>query len=225
MTPFPRVLFRVLGLPVTDTVLVSLAISAALVVGLRLAMTRRSTRKALEIVYEVLERSILDMTTADVRPLVPLILTLWLFIGVGNLAGLLPGIASPTRDLSLSAALATISFVAGHVYAVRVGGVGYLRHYVEPSPILLPFNVIGELTRTVALALRLYGNMLSGALVGAIFVYLAGLLLPVPLMLLSTLTAVVQAYIFGVLTVVFAASSVESASRERAHRDRKGAKS
>jgi hypothetical protein len=77
----------------------------------------------------------------------------------------------------------------------------------------LPFNIIGELSRTVALALRLFGNMLSGALIGAIIVYLAGLLLPVPLMMLSVLTSLVQAYIFGVLTLVFAVSSVETVSR------------
>ena len=89
----------------------------------------------------------------------------------------------------------------------------FLLKYLEPNPLLLPFNIIGEASRTVALALRLFGNMLSGTLVGAIFVYLAGLLIPVPLMLLSALTAVVQAYIFGVLTLVFAASSLETAGR------------
>jgi len=195
--------------------LVTLVVSVLILVTLRLALAHASTRRALEVVYEVLEESILNMTTVDVRPLVPLILTLWLFIGVTNLVGLLPGLSAPTRDLSLAAALASISFVAGHVYAIRERGVSYLRQYIEPSPFLLPFNIIGEVSRTVALALRLYGNMLSGTLVAAIFVYLAGLLVPVPLMLLSTLTAVVQAYIFGVLTVVFAASSLESAGRSK----------
>ena len=83
---------------------------------------------------------------------------------------------------------------------------------MEPTPLLLPLNVIGELSRTFALALRLFGNMLSGTLVSAIVLYVAGLLVPVPLMLLSVLTSVVQAYIFGVLTLVFAASSLQSAS-------------
>jgi F-type H+-transporting ATPase subunit a len=149
----------------------------------------------------------------DVAPLVPLVLTLWLFIGVANLIGLVPGVASPTRDLALTASLAAIAFAAGHLYAFKQRGLSYLRHYFEPNPILLPFNIIGEISRTVALALRLFGNMLSGSLVGAIIVYLVGLLVPVPLLLLSVLTSIVQAYIFGVLTLVFAASSAQAVTR------------
>lgn len=110
----------------------------------------------------------------------------------------------------------SIAFVAGHVYAAYVQGVSYLRHYLEPHPFLLPFNIIGELSRTLALSLRLFGNMLSGHLILAILVYLVGFLLPVPLMLLSVLTGVVQAYIFGVLTLVFAVSSVTVARRGEA---------
>ncbi len=111
--------------------------------------------------------------------------------------------------------MAAIAFVAGHVHAYRKRGLSYLRQYISPNPLLLPLNILGEATRTLALALRLFGNMLSGTLVGAIVVALAGLLVPVPLMLLSVLTAVVQAYIFGVLTLVFAASSLETAERSR----------
>lgn len=216
--PFPGELFHVGPVVVTDTVLLTLILSLVLVVGGRVLLAFPRSRRVLEIVYAVLEKAIQDMVSADARPLVPLILTQWLFIGFANLSGLLPGIASPTRDLALTTALALIAFVAGHLYAFRSQGVSYLRQYIEPSPFLLPFNVIGELSRTVALALRLFGNMLSGALVGAIIVYLAGLLLPVPLMLLTVLTSLVQAYIFGVLTLVFAASSLETASRPKRRR-------
>ncbi|MCA9629945.1 MAG: F0F1 ATP synthase subunit A [Myxococcales bacterium] len=214
MQPFPKELFHLGPFVVTDTMLGAMLLSICLLGVLRFAMLNRSARESLELTYEVLERSIVETTNTDVRALVPLVLTLWLFIGAANLVGLLPGLASPTRDLSLAAALAVISFGAGHVYALRQRGLGYLKRYIEPSPFLLPFNVIGEVSRTLALALRLFGNMLSGALVSAIFLYLAGLLIPVPLMLLSALTAVVQAYIFGVLTLVFAASSLESAERQ-----------
>lgn len=215
MTPFPSELLSVGPVVVTDTVVISLVVSLLLVVCGRLAMRWPRTRLSLEIAYDLLERSILDVTRVDVRPLVPLVLTQWLFIGVTNLVGILPGLQSPTRDLSLAAALALISFGAGHVFAFRERGIAYLKQYLDPTPVLLPFNIIGELTRTLALALRLFGNMLSGALVGAIFLYVAGLLVPVPLMLLSVLTGVVQAYIFGVLTLVFAASSLESGLREQ----------
>lgn len=212
MNPFPTTLWSRGPLVLTDTLLTTVLVSLILVAGLRYSLSRASMRVAVELVYEVLERQILEMTAVDVKPLMPLILTQWLFIGGANLVGLIPGLSSPTRDLSLSAALAVIAFVAGHAYAYRKLGVRYLRGYIEPSPLLLPFNVIGELSRTVAMALRLFGNMMSGALVGAIAVYLAGLLVPVPLLLLSVLTAVVQAYIFGVLTLVFAASAVSSGS-------------
>lgn len=213
MTPFARVLFFIGPLRITETAVVSLILSVLIVCGLVLALRIPRMRLGLEVMYDALETSIVRMTAEDVRALVPLVLTQWLFIGVANLAGLIPRVASPTRDLSLTSALALISFGAGHVYALRVGGIGYLRRYIEPNPLLLPFNIIGEITRTLALSLRLFGNMLSGHLLAAIALYLAGLLIPVPLMLLSVLTGVVQAYIFGVLTLVFAASSLGTSAR------------
>ncbi len=209
---FAREVARVGPFVLTDTLVTSVGISIALVL-IGLVMRRfASTRELLEALYEQLETAVHDMVRVDARPLVPLILTLWLFLGVANLVGLVPGLASPTRDLSVTAALALVAFFAGHVFAFREQRFAYLKQYLRPSPWLLPFNVIGELSRTVALALRLFGNMLSGELVVAILFYLVGFLLPVPLMLLGVLTAVVQAYIFGVLTLVFAASSMKVTS-------------
>lgn len=213
MNPFPSELFRLGPLVITDTVPVTLVLSVLLVVVGRVVVSSKRLRPGAEIVYDFLETSVKDLSQRDVTPLVPLILTQWLFIGLANLAGIVPGVASPTRDLGLAAALALIAFVAGHAWAARTQGLRYLRTYVEPNPILLPFNIIGELSRTLALALRLFGNMLSGTLIGAIILYLAGLLVPVPLLALSLLTGVVQAYIFGVLTLVFAVSSLATATR------------
>ncbi|HJL15236.1 MAG TPA: F0F1 ATP synthase subunit A [Sandaracinaceae bacterium LLY-WYZ-13_1] len=199
----------------TDTLLATVVLSAVLVGVGALLMRFERTRAALEVVYEGLERSIVEGVQIDARPLVPLVLTQWVFILFANLLGLVPTLSSPTRDLSITASLALIAFFAGHVYAFRAQGVRYLKHYLEPNPLLLPFNVVGELSRTLALALRLFGNMLSGHLIGAILVYLVGLLVPIPMLLLSVLTSVVQAYIFGVLTLVFTASSMAVASREQ----------
>ena len=213
MNPFPSPLWSIGPLVVTDSMFVMLVLSVLLAGGGALALRAPRARAVLEMGYEALERSIVATTTADVSALVPLILTLWVFLALANLVSLAPGVASPTRDLSLAAALAVVSFSAGHVHAIRTHGLAYLRHYLEPSPFLLPFNIIGEIGRTIALALRLFGNMLSGQLVIAIVLYLAGLLLPVPLMLLGVLTGLVQAYIFGVLTLVFAASSLQEAQR------------
>jgi F-type H+-transporting ATPase subunit a len=206
--PFPEVLFHIFGLPISDTVVTTLGVTV-LLVGLALVALRfERARALLEITYEGLVTSIRNTVSVDVEPLVPLVLTLWVFIGATNLIGLVPGLKSPTGDLSLTAALATVAFFAGHVYAFSREGVSYMRHYLEPTPWLLPLNVISELSRTLALALRLFGNALSSNLIAAIAVYLAGLLLPIPLMALSLLTGLVQAYIFGILTLVFAASSV-----------------
>lgn len=211
MNPFPQELFRIGPLSVTDTTVTTAVLSLLLLVALVILIRSERSLRTLETVYEALENFIVGISRADTRPLVPLVLTLWLFIGVANLAGLVPGVSSPTRDLSLTAALAIISFVSGHVLAIARNGTAYLRQYVSPHPLLLPLNLLGEISRTLALAFRLFGNMLSGWLVGAIVLYLAGFLVPVPLMLLSALIAVVQAYIFGVLTLVFAVGSLEAA--------------
>lgn len=213
---FPVVVFQVGSLAITDTVISSLVVSAVLVVLGALAMRLESTRTLMELAYDALEHAISSTVDMDVRPLAPIVLTQWLFIGAANLAGALPGVASPTRDLSLAAALAAVALLSGHLHAFRVRGIGYLKQYIDPNPLLLPLNLLGEVSRTIALALRLFGNMMSGSLVGAIMVYLAGAIIPVPLMLLSVLTAVVQAYIFGVLTLVFAASSVGTVTRAHA---------
>lgn len=207
----PEILFHIGPLVITDTVPTTLLISLLLVLVGLVAVRRRGGRELLEALYEMLEAFVQDTVTVDARPVVPLILTLWAFIVLANLAGLVPGLASPTRDLSLTAALAVVSFGAGHVYGFQAQGWRYVKHYIEPNPLMLPFNIVGEASRTLALALRLFGNIASGELVIGIIVSLAGLLLPLPLMLLSVLTSVVQAYIFGVLTLVFTASAMQVA--------------
>jgi F-type H+-transporting ATPase subunit a len=134
-----------------------------------------------------------------------------LFIGTANLLGLVPGLRAPTGDFSTTAALAIIVFLAVPFYGIRARGLrGYLRHYLEPSPLLLPFEVITEFSRTLALAVRLFGNIMSEELVIAVLLSLAGLLVPVPIMMLAVLTSVVQAYIFAVLTVVYLSAAVRA---------------
>jgi F-type H+-transporting ATPase subunit a len=155
-----------------------------------------------------------DMFGSDPRPYTPLIVTLALFIGVANLLGLVPGLRSPTADFSTTAALALVVFLAVPIFGIRARGLrGYLGHYLEPSPLLLPFEIITEFSRTLALAVRLFGNVLSEELVIAVLLSLTGLLVPVPIMLLAVLTSVVQAYIFAVLTVVYLGAAVRAGSR------------
>jgi F-type H+-transporting ATPase subunit a len=102
-------------------------------------------------------------------------------------------------------------FLAVPFYGIRARGLrGYLRHYLEPTPLLLPLEIITEFSRTLALAVRLFGNMMSEELVIAVLLAIAGLLVPVPIMMLSVLTGVVQAYIFAVLTVVYLSAAVRA---------------
>ncbi|MCX5870370.1 MAG: F0F1 ATP synthase subunit A [Deltaproteobacteria bacterium] len=143
--------------------------------------------------------------------LLPFIGTLWLFVGVANLAGLVPGLRSPTGNLSVTVALAMLVFVSVHWFGIRIDGLrAYLHHYLEPNPILLPFHLMGELTRTLALAVRLFGNMMSLEMAALLVLLVAGFLAPVPLLMLHIVEALVQSYIFGMLALVYVAGALQS---------------
>jgi F-type H+-transporting ATPase subunit a len=132
-------------------------------------------------------------------------------IGAANLAGLIPGLTTPTADLNTTCAFAAVSFSMTHIIGIRTQGLkGYLAHYREPSWILLPFHLVAEATRTVALAIRLFGNMLSGDMIAVILLGVVGFIVPVPFALLHVVIGLIQAYIFGVLTLVFIAGGIRS---------------
>jgi F-type H+-transporting ATPase subunit a len=212
----PPVLLQVGPVEITATVVYTLIASAS-VVGFAL-LARWGLRKGpagwavvAEFVVEHLEGVMRDMFGRDARPFVPLVVTLVLFIGVANLLGLFPGLKSPTADFSTTAALAAVVFLAVPVYGIREKGLkGYLKHYLEPTPFLLPLEIVSELSRTVALAVRLFGNIVSEELIIAVLLAIAGLLVPVPIMMLAVLTGVVQAYIFAVLTAVYLSAAVRA---------------
>lgn len=212
----PPVLFRIGPVEITATVSYTLAASGV-VIGFAL-LARWGLRKgptgwaiAAEFVVEHLEGVMRDMFGRDARPFVPLVVTLALFVGVANLLGLFPGLKSPTADFSTTAALAMVVFLAVPVYGILDKGLrGYLKHYLEPTPFLLPLEIISELSRTVALAVRLFGNIVSEELIIAVLLAIAGLLVPVPIMMLAVLTGVVQAYIFAVLTAVYLSAAVRN---------------
>jgi F-type H+-transporting ATPase subunit a len=212
----PPVLFRVGPVTVTATVAYTLVASGALVVFAalaRLGLRKRPTAWAVsaESVVEHLAGVMREMFGRDPWPFVPLVVTLALFIGTANLAGLFPGLKSPTADFSTAAALAVVVFLAVPAYGIRTNGLkGYLKHYLEPSPFLLPLEIVSELTRAIALAVRLFGNIASEELVIAVLLMIAGLLVPVPIMMLAVLTGVVQAYIFAVLTAVYLSAAVRA---------------
>ncbi|MCA8960110.1 MAG: F0F1 ATP synthase subunit A [Planctomycetes bacterium] len=130
--------------------------------------------------------------------------SLFLFISTSAVLGQLPGIAAPTSDLAATNALAIVVFLAVPIVGIQSRGLwGYLKHYFLPNPVLFPLHVISELSRTLALALRLFGNMMSGHLVVSLIVALVGVIVPVPLMALDLLIGFLQAYIFTVLASVY----------------------
>lgn len=203
-------------LVITDTVattwgvMIFLTVAAILLTrGLATLPTRRQTLA--EGIVATIERAIGEVVPAGaVRRVLPFIATLWIFILAANLAGLIPGLHAPTRDLSATAALAALVFASTHWYGIRTRGLrAYLRHYTEPSPILLPFHIISELTRTLALAIRLFGNIMSLEMAALLVLLIAGFLVPVPLLMLHVVEAVVQAYIFGMLALIYIAGAIE----------------
>lgn len=210
------VVFRLGPVAITETVVTTWAIMALLGVGSWLA-TRRlrldpgPLQTALEGAVGAIEEAIRAVAPREALRLMPFVATLWVFLVVANLSSLVPGVHAPTRDLSATAGLAFLVFLSVHWFGLRSQGLGgYLRHYLRPSPILLPFHVIGEVTRTIALAVRLFGNMMSLEMAALLVLMVAGFLAPVPLLMLHVVEALVQAYIFGMLALIYVAGGLQS---------------
>jgi len=170
---------------------------------------------ALEGTVLALQSAIESAAPSHAARLLPFVGTLWLFIAAANLVGLVPGLRSPTGDLSLTVALAMLVFLSVHWFGICIDGLkAYLRHYLDPNPILLPFHLLGEITRTLALAVRLFGNMMSLEMAALLVLLVAGFLAPVPLLMLHIVEALVQAYIFGMLALVYLAGALQSRELE-----------
>ncbi|UZP68805.1 F0F1 ATP synthase subunit A [Desulfovibrio mangrovi] len=175
----------------------------------------------LEVLVGNLLNQIEDATRQNPARFLPFLGTLFIFILVSNILTFVPGFKPPTGSLSTTTALALCVFFAVPYYGIREHGLkNYLAGYLQPTPFLLPFNIFGELSRTVALALRLFGNIMSGSMMGAILLLLAPLFVPVVMQLVGLLIGVVQAYIFTMLAAVFIASGME-AHTETAKRKQK----
>lgn len=174
-------------------------------------------QNVLEVVIDYISGQIREISGGDrPEPYLPFIGTLFLFIATANLLTILPGYVAPTASLSTTAALAIVVFLAVPVFGVtRQGWRAYLRHYIEPNPIMLPFNVIGDLSRTLALAVRLFGNIMSGTKIVAVLVGIIPLIFPIVFRALGLLTGLIQAYIFAVLAMVYIASAISVSTVDR----------
>jgi len=165
-----------------------------------------------EGIIGVIESAINQVLSAEqTREVLPFVATLWIYLVLANLVGLIPGLHSPTGDLSATSALALLVFLSVHWFGIRANGLRkYLHHYLKPTPLLLPFHLISEITRTVALAVRLFGNILSLEMAALLILWVAGLLAPVPILMLHIIEALVQAYIFGMLALIYIAGGLQS---------------
>lgn len=205
---------------ITNTLVTSLLITCCLGLAAWL-MTRRmqDVPSTMQIVLEGIVSAIDDairlVLPGQSATVLPFIGTLWIFIVISNLVSLIPTVRSPTGDLSTTGALAILVFLAVHWFGIRERGVGaYFRHYLAPNPVLLPFHVISEISRTAALAIRLFGNIFSLQMAALLILLVAGLLVPIPVLMLHIVEALVQAYIFGTLALIYVGGAMQSQHSE-----------
>jgi F-type H+-transporting ATPase subunit a len=212
----PVVLF-IGGVPVTETTVTAWCVTLALALVallLRHAALRQPggwLATIAELAVEWPSRLVSDIVGRPVPWLAVFAGSLFYFLAVCALAGQLPGVRTPTSNLAVTSALAVLVFLAVPAAGIRAHGVfGYFGRYLRPSPLLMPFELLSEISRTLALALRLFGNMLSGSLIVTLLVALVGFLVPMPLMALDLLIGILQAYIFAVLTTVYVGAALRA---------------
>lgn len=224
ISPDELVFFTIGPLVVNGTLIYTWLVMALLVV-LSLLVTRRLTTEAqisrwqnlLEITVGGIRQQIRAVSRGAAEPYLPFVGTLFLFIAVSNALIIVPGYYPPTGSLSTTTALALTVFFAVPLFAiVQEGPLVYLKHYVKPTPLMLPFNVLGEISRTIALAVRLYGNIMSGTMIVGILISLVPFFFPIAIHLLGLLTGLIQAYIFAVLAMVYIASAAVVREEEEA---------
>lgn len=197
------------------TIVYTWALMLLLTVGSKLitrklstGLTRSRWQNLLEIIVTGIEAQIEDVGLRHPRKYIGFLGTLFLFVATASLCTVIPGYEPPTGSLSTTAALALCVLVAVPLFGIEDQGVrGYLRSYLEPTVIMLPFNIISELSRTLALAVRLFGNMMSGGMIIAILLTITPFIFPVVMTVLGLLTGMVQAYIFSILAAVYIAAA------------------
>jgi F-type H+-transporting ATPase subunit a len=162
----------------------------------------------IETIIDYMRGQIREITQDDPDAYLPFTGTLFLFIAVSNLLSIVPGFYPPTGSLYTTAALAICVFFAVHIFGIsKMGPVAYFKRYMQPSVLMLPFNIIGELSRTLALAVRLFGNIMSGTMIVAMLLSITPFFVPIVMQVLGILIGLIQAYIFAILATVYIASA------------------
>ncbi len=202
-------------LKINGTIAFTWGLMFVLVLGSKLVTRKLSTdlkrsrwQNLLEIVVTGIERQIEDVGLRRPKKYIAFLGTLFLFVALASLCTIIPGYEPPTGSLSTTAALALCVLAAVPFFGIKEEGLGgYLKSYVEPTILMLPFNIISELSRTLALAVRLFGNMMSGTMILAILLTITPFFFPIAMSALGLLTGMVQAYIFSILAAVYIAAA------------------
>jgi F-type H+-transporting ATPase subunit a len=218
LSPDELVFWRYGFLELNSTIVTTWALILVMTIGAKLITRRLATegyisrwQGFLEIVITTIQQQIKEVGLHHPEKYLDFIGTLFLFIAVSNLCTILPWYEPPTGSLSTTSALAISVFVAVPLFGIRQQGLGgYLKSYLKPTFIMLPFNIIGELSRTFALAIRLFGNIMSGTMIVAILLTITPLIFPDLMSLLGLLTGMVQAYIFSILATVYVAAATRT---------------
>lgn len=169
----------------------------------------------LEMVVLAVQDQVREIGLSKPEKYIGFIGTLFLFIVVSNILIVFPWYEPPTGSLNTTAALAISVFLAVPFFGIAEGGLaGYMKSYLKPSFIMLPFNIIGEISRTIALTVRLFGNIMSGGLIVSILLIIAPLIFPVLMTLLGLITGVIQAYIFSILATAYIAAAIRESKPE-----------
>lgn len=216
LTPDQIVFWQWGFLAVNATILYTWLVMAFLLIGSWLITRRLSSgltiprwQNFLEVIIIGIRDQIREISRQNPIRFIPFVGTLFLFIAVSNLLSIVPGFVAPTGSLSTTAALSLCVFMAIPLYGIaQQGFAGYLKHYFQPTVFMFPFHLLGEISRTIALAVRLFGNVMSGTQVIAILLAIAPLFFPIVMHALELLIGLIQAYIFAVLAMVYIASAM-----------------
>ncbi len=228
LTPDEKIFWQFGMFKLNATLVFTWSVMALMAIGAKLITRNLSTelkrtrwQNLLEIIVTGITKQIEEVGLTHPEKYLGFLGTLFLFIAVSALLTIVPGFEPPTASLSTTVALALSVFVAVPLFGILDQGLGgYLKTYIEPTVIMLPFNLISELSRTLALAIRLFGNMMSGAMIIGILLTITPFLFPIVMTVLGLLTGMVQAYIFTILAAVY----IAAATRPRASKESTGAK-
>ncbi|MBF0206384.1 MAG: F0F1 ATP synthase subunit A [Oligoflexia bacterium] len=217
LSPDEMVFWQYGFLKLNATIVFTWAVMLVLAVGSKIITRKLSTtlvrshwQNLLEIVVTGIEKQIEEVGLSGPHKYLGFLGTLFLFVATSALFTIIPGFEPPTGSLSTTAALALCVFVAVPFFGIEEQGLSeYLKSYIKPTFIMLPFNIISELSRTLALAVRLFGNMMSGAMIIAILLTITPFIFPIIMTVLGLLTGMVQAYIFSILAAVYIAAATQ----------------